>query len=42
MSFENIGNTKDSKDYKTILKDIFNKAVKSAKIRFYLAIVVTP
>ena len=31
MSFENVGNTKDSKDYKTILKDIFNKAVKSAK-----------
>lgn len=31
MSFENVGNTKDSKDYKTILKDIFNKAIKSAK-----------
>ena len=31
MSFENVGNTKDSKDYKTILKDIFNKAVKSVK-----------
>ncbi len=31
MSFENVGNTKDSKDYKIILKDIFNKAIKSAK-----------
>ena len=31
MSFENVGNTKDSKDYKTILKDIFNKAIKSVK-----------
>ena len=31
MSFENVGNTKDSKDYKIILKDIFNKAIKSTK-----------
>ena len=31
MSFENVGNTKDSEDYKKILKDIFNKAIKSAK-----------
>ena len=31
MSFENIGNTKDSKDYKTVLKDTFDKAFKSVK-----------
>ena len=31
MSFENIGNTKDSKDYKTVLKDTFEKAFKSVK-----------
>ncbi len=29
--FENIGNTKDSKDYKTVLKDTFDKAFKSVK-----------
>ena len=31
MNFENIGNTKDSKDYKTVLKDTFDKAFKSVK-----------
>jgi len=31
MSFENVGNTKDSKDYKTVLKDTFDKAFKSIK-----------
>ena len=31
MSFENIGNTKDSKDCKTVLKDTFDKAFKSVK-----------
>ena len=31
MSFENIGNTKDSKDYKTVIEDTFDKAFKSVK-----------
>ena len=31
MSFSNIGNTKDSKNYKTVLKDTFDKLFKSIK-----------
>ena len=31
MSFNNVGNTEDSKNYKTVLKDLFDKALKSVK-----------
>ena len=31
MSFDNVGNTEDSKNYKTVLKDLFDKAFKSVK-----------
>ena len=31
MSFNNVGNTEDSKNYKTVLKDLFDKAFKSVK-----------
>ena len=31
LEFKNIGNTKDSKDYKTVLKETINKAVKDMK-----------
>ena len=31
MSFNNVGNTEDSKNYKTVLKDLFEKALKSVK-----------
>lgn len=31
MSFENVGNTKDSNDYKTILKNVFEDAFKTIK-----------
>ena len=30
-SFDNVGNTEDSKNYKTVLKDLFDKAFKSVK-----------
>ena len=31
MSFNNVGNTEESKNYKTVLKDLFDKALKSVK-----------
>jgi hypothetical protein len=31
LGFKNIGNTKDSKDYKTVLKETINKAMKDMK-----------
>ena len=31
MEFKNIGNTKDSKDYKTVLKETIKKAMKDMK-----------
>ena len=31
LGFKNIGNTKDSKDYKTVLKETINKAMKNMK-----------
>jgi Ni,Fe-hydrogenase I large subunit len=31
LEFKNIGNTKDSKDYKTVLKETINKAMKNMK-----------
>jgi predicted DNA-binding protein len=31
LEFKNIGNTKDSKDYKTVLKETINKAMKDMK-----------
>jgi hypothetical protein len=31
LEFKNIGNTKDSKDYKTVLKETMNKVMKDMK-----------